>query len=777
MGNIINGFNYDIFISYRQKDNKYDGWVTEFVNNLKRELEATFKEEVSVYFDINPHNGLLETDDVDASLREKLKCLVFIPILSRTYCDPKSFAWEHEFKAFVEEASADQFGLKVRLPNGNVASRVLPVRIHDLDPEDIKLCESVLGSVLRGVEFIYKSAGINRPLRALEEKPHDNINGTIYRDQINKVALAIKEIIQGLKAKAAGEAKEEGVHEKISEYADTGRPAFKQKFMGMFNRRVIPVIMIAAALIIAAILIYPKIFKRDILEKLSSKGERISLVILPFENMTNDTIRYGEMIQANLISFLSDYPKDLRVHEEESIKGVLEGNGVTNYASIKPSLGLLTARKLNADVYISGTVIRLSNNIRFLANMTDTKTKEIIKSFTTEGTSGDGNFMPVIDTLTKNVANYILIAKLKKKNIEFDKVTTTKSYLAYQYFIQGKDAYYNEQYSKAAGWFKKAVDADTNFVWALRFLATSLHNAGAENQAVKWGEKFQSKRDIMNDNQKLYADYDYACSHQTPNEAIAALRQLQQIDDQPPVRRSLGSKYIALQQYDNAIIELEKGLEMYKEWGIKPLGADFYGFLGEAYHWTGQYKKEKKLYKKAEKDFPESGHIARRQAILAISKKDTVNAKKYIEKWIYHLVNKPEIKIAVEVNEVSNPAIAANIGDVYGGGGLLDKAEEYYRKAVELAPEAWNWKSVLAQFLIYNDRDISEGMELAESALAKYPYAPRPLRAKGWGLYKQGKYREALDILESCWDTYYYGYNHVEFLHLQEARKAVEGMK
>jgi hypothetical protein len=39
MSSIIEGYYYDIFISYRQKDNKHDGWVTEFVNNLKGELE------------------------------------------------------------------------------------------------------------------------------------------------------------------------------------------------------------------------------------------------------------------------------------------------------------------------------------------------------------------------------------------------------------------------------------------------------------------------------------------------------------------------------------------------------------------------------------------------------------------------------------------------------------------------------------------------------------------------------------------------------------------
>jgi tetratricopeptide (TPR) repeat protein len=196
---LISGFEYDIFISYRQKDNKYDGWVTEFVDNLRKELEATFKEDISVYFDINSHDGLLETHDVQASLKDKLKCLVFIPVISRTYCDPRAFAWEHEMIAFIKNASIDQFGLKVILPNGNVATRVLPVRIHDLDPKDISLCESVLGGPMRGVDFIYKSAGVNRPLRINEDHPQDNQNKTYYRDQINKVANAISDIIHGIK--------------------------------------------------------------------------------------------------------------------------------------------------------------------------------------------------------------------------------------------------------------------------------------------------------------------------------------------------------------------------------------------------------------------------------------------------------------------------------------------------------------------------------------------------------------------------------------------------
>ena len=121
MASIASGFDYDIFISYRQKDNKFEGWVANFVSDLKKELAATFKEDLSIYFDENLHDGLSENHDVDLSLREKVKCLVFIPIISRTYCDPKSFAWRNEFLPFLDWAQKDQFGLKVKVANGNVS--------------------------------------------------------------------------------------------------------------------------------------------------------------------------------------------------------------------------------------------------------------------------------------------------------------------------------------------------------------------------------------------------------------------------------------------------------------------------------------------------------------------------------------------------------------------------------------------------------------------------------------------------------------------------------
>jgi len=131
---------------------------------LQEEQAATIKEPLSIYFDKNPHDGLLETHDVDGSLKDKLKCPIFIPIISRTYCDPKSFAWNNEFLEFLKIAAADTFGMKVKLPNGNTASRVLPIRIHELDANDKNTIETELQGVLRAIDFPYKTAGVNRPL-------------------------------------------------------------------------------------------------------------------------------------------------------------------------------------------------------------------------------------------------------------------------------------------------------------------------------------------------------------------------------------------------------------------------------------------------------------------------------------------------------------------------------------------------------------------------------------------------------------------------------------
>ena len=81
--------------------------------------------------------------------------------------------------------------------------------------------------------------------------------------------------------------------------------------------------------------------------------------------------------------------------------------------------------------------------------------------------------------------------------------------------------------------------------------------------------------------------------------------------------------------------------------------------------------------------------------------------------------------------------------------------------------------------MIDTDRNIDEGLQLIDTLLKKNPDNYTYLSNKGYGLYKQRKYKEALDLLQKSWDIRRVKavYDHEAWLHLEAAKKAVEGQK
>ncbi len=775
MPSIIEGYNYDIFISYRQKDNKGEKWVSTFVEQLKGELESTFKEEISVYFDINPHDGLLEMHDVDESLKEKLKCLIFIPIISRTYCDPKSYAWEHEFKSFVEKASNDQFGMKVKLKDGNVASRVLPVQIHDLDREDKKTIESVIGGVLRSIEFIYKEAGIDKPLDP-DDAEETNLNATKYRIQIIKVAHAIKEIIHGLKNEIVHADKEPGHTEESLKVTRTEvKTDRKQKPSLRRISKIFYAIAFAAIIVISGILVYPKISSRSSLEKLRLSGEKITVVVMPFQNMTNDTTWniWQSGIQDMLITNLSNASDELKVRQLKSINGLIESQGSANYASITPTLGNSISRKLDANLYIYGNIKQAGTVMRVNARLVDSRTGDVLKSFQIESSSREGNIFQVTDSLSGMVRDFLIISRLiKKGNPDFAKYgASTKYPEALKLVLNGNNVFNNKfDYIAAIDYYMKAIAVDSTYLWPAIMISYSYLNLGSYVKGKEWCRKIYDKRDQMPLYYKTYTNIMNAYFNETPYEAIKYFRQLLETDDQlPDVYGDIGTCYSDMGEYSKAIPEYEKSLEIYEKWGTKPVWVFNYIYLGNAYHRTGQYKKEEKLYKKAEEDFPGDVFISYNQALLQLAEKDTTMANKYIERLFTY----------ARESSWSDANTATGAAGFYSSAGCLDKAEMYYRQALSSEPESPEIINNLAWFLINNDRNIDEGLNLIEKILKTDPYNYIFLHNKGWGLYKQGRYNDALETLQKSWDLRrkLAIYNHTAYLHLEAAKEAAGSQK
>jgi serine/threonine-protein kinase len=439
MSSIIEGYNYDIFISYRQKDNKHDGWVTEFVDNLKGELEATFKEDISIYFDVNPHDGLLETHSVDKSLEGKLKCLIFIPIISQTYCDSKCFAWQHEFCAFNKLAKEDRLGRDIKLTSGNVASRILPVKIHDLDPEDKTLLESELEGVLRCIEFIYESAGVNRPLNT-SDNPDKNLNKTYYRDQINKVANAVKEIIVALK-------KQSQHSEELSKQVFKAKPAAKKNLKTM----IILVSSAILALIVLGYLFIPRSFK-------SSEPVNKSIAVLPFRNLSNDSTQIYFCD-----GFMEELLNDLQRIKEFTVRS---RTSTSQYRKTNKTIKTI-GKEMNVKYLIEGSVEKEDDNLKIWVQLINAKTDEHI--WANEYTREMKQIFSLQSDISKEIAGELKTVLSPEENKLLDK-KPTENLEAYNYYLLGNDYYWRsyekEDYGIAAKMYGKAIELDPNFAMA-----------------------------------------------------------------------------------------------------------------------------------------------------------------------------------------------------------------------------------------------------------------------------------------------------------------------
>jgi len=562
MASIIPGYNYDIFISYRQKDNKGDRWVSEFVDALKTELESTFKEEISVYFDINPHDGLLETHDVDESLKEKLKCLVFIPIISRTYCDPKSFAWEHEFKAFIEQASKDQYGLKVKLSGGNVANRVLPVQIHELDSDDKKMVEDELGGHIRGIEFIYKSPGINRPLLPKEENPQDNLNHTNYKDQINKVANAIDEILHGLKRVQATPIEE--LKDEITPSTDVRSPIRKLSSIQDSKDKAIwvnkkKIIYVSSSLVIVLAVIAIFIFSSGSTLPFS---KRDWIIITDFENLTNDAV-FDKCLNT-AFSLSTSQSRYINIFPRSRMLETLAMMGTKDRTYIDEKTGREMAIRQGINIYIVPGISEVGNRYAISAKIIETKSDNILNSEVLYAESRDEILM-TLDLLSKNIRRQLGESRYSIANQDkpLAKVTTSSLEALKQYSL-GIERHWFSDFKGAKTYYENALRIDSGFIAAKASLGNLLIQRFNPSKGRELLDQAVKSIDNLTDREK----YGILAFHAVgvDNNYVKAISNTETLirlyPDDYANYNNLGWYYQQTEQYEKALIEYKKAVNI-----------------------------------------------------------------------------------------------------------------------------------------------------------------------------------------------------------------------
>jgi len=397
----------------------------------------------------------------------------------------------------VELASQDQFGLKVKLPNGNVASRVLPIRIHELDAEDIKLCESVLGGVLRGIEFIYKESGFNRPLKP-DDDEKNNLNKTKYRNQIAKVALAIRDIITAIEHPGQ---KTEGI---LKEVVTVTPEKAKNPIL-----KTIVASVIVLALIVIGYFFLPKVLKP------SGLNEK-SIAVLPFINDSpNDSNQY----------FINGFMEDVLNHLQ-TIKDLQPRSRTSSekYRKTTKSIPEI-AKELSVNYIVEGDMQRYGNNIRLSVNLFKVLKKEIkLWGKTYEKKINDAtDIFSLQSQIAESIAEELQAAITPQEKQLIEK-TPTSSLTAYENYILGLNylgRYTKEGWDLALQYFEKAKEIDPNY--ALAYVGISGVWIGREIFSLATPEEVAP---IVKTNTAKAFELDSTCS-----EVYAALSQAQMFID------------------------------------------------------------------------------------------------------------------------------------------------------------------------------------------------------------------------------------------------------
>ncbi|HTE34318.1 MAG TPA: hypothetical protein VK666_28255 [Chryseolinea sp.] len=560
MPSLIPGFEYDIFISYRHKDNKGDRWVTDFVIALKAELEATFKEEISVYFDENAADGILETYHVSKSLEGKLKCLILIPVISQTYCDPQSFAWQHEFCAFNKSVSEDAFGRDIKLSNGNVASRIVPVKIHEIDSTDQNLIKNEIGDVLRSVDFIFRSPGVNRPLKANDLRT-ENDNRIYYRDQINKVANTVKQIVAAMRSP--------------TKLVQVSSPTSHLSVKGIKTTKK-PIIVIGTLLLLSILLIgyyLSTVKKQQYLDK--------SIAVLPFLDLSqeHDQEYFSDGMMEEILNHLAKI-KDLRVISRTSSM---------QYKGTKIALSEIAA-KLGVASILEGSVRKSGERVRISVQLIDAVNESTLWSEDYDRELQD--IFAVQSEVSIRVAE-----TLKTKLTQQEKESLSKSYTvnpqAYKYYLKGRffwDKRTRQSFDSAEVYFKRAIEIDPQYALAYAGVADCYSidlNDAPELQDVLIAKSYVAKALALDSTLgeawttmgiiRSAREYDWEGSKKIFEKAIRLN------PNYPPVYLFYGNVFFYTGDLQRGIKENKKALD------LDPLSFPINGVLGSHYFQAGEY--------------------------------------------------------------------------------------------------------------------------------------------------------------------------------------------
>jgi len=367
--------------------------------------------------------------------------------------------------------------------------------------------------------------------KALQKNPNDRYNNlNEMLDDLNKLNRA-------------------DVHQTTDD-----KPGWKRKPQALIISSIV-------GLFLAFIVVYFVFFDNS--ESGESSVERKMIVVLPFENLgTPENEYFADGITEEITSRLSEI-KQL---------GVIGRTSATQYKNTNKTFEKI-GEELGVDYLLEGTVrwekreggesrVRVTPQLIKVSDGTHLWTKRY-----------DAILQSVFDVQTniaEKVAQALNITLLSSEH-KLLTIKPTNNLQAYDYYLRGNTylakAYSKETHKIAHQMFENSVKLDPNFALAY----TKLAQINVDYYWFYWDrtkDRLEKAKDYIEKAQKINPDL-------------------------PEVYMALGQYYYGLLEYNNALAELEKGLE------LRPNDGEILSFIGSIKRRQGKFEEAVKVFEKS----------------------------------------------------------------------------------------------------------------------------------------------------------------------------------
>ena len=392
------------------------------------------------------------------------------------------------------------------------------------------------------------------------------------------------------------------------------------------NRRVkASGVIIVGLIVVAGILAYPKIFKKDKSKEIGDPKGQISIAVLPFADMSpnKDQEYFCEGMAEELINALS-HITDLRVVARTS---------AFSYKGKNMDIREI-GKKLNVEAILEGSVRKSGDHLRVTAQLINIEDGYHLWSEKYERNLED--VFAIQDEISLAIVDKLKVKLLSKEKNELVK-RYTENKEAYNLFLKGR-YYWNRRtevgFNKAFDFFDRAIELDPDYALAYAgqaecYCMLSIHESRPE-PFIRKGRMAAEKALSMDETLaeahaalgfiKLTYDWDWLGSERSFKQAIhlnpryptannwyAVLLSILNRHDEakhfmtqareydpgsPIINRDLAVVYAWAGEYQNALNQLQSTIEM------DPGFAPAYFTMGNVYCWMKEYDVAIEYYKK-----------------------------------------------------------------------------------------------------------------------------------------------------------------------------------